>query len=112
MNAVEFIKQYGWSKSSVIVFESIGHGANTFYDTHDELYYGQINDIRVSVVDIKQYVDAWELVEKHRGLKEAKKDIIDAKYLGMNDMIFGTSLTELKQAITLVEEVESLKEVS
>ena len=62
--------------------------------------------------DLKIYVDAWGLVEKHRGLKEAKKDIIDAKYLGMNDMIFGTSLTELKQAITLVEEVESLKEVS
>ena len=29
MTAEEFIKQYGWSNSSVIVFESIGHGANT-----------------------------------------------------------------------------------
>ena len=29
MTAEEFIKQYGWGKSSVIVFESIGHGANT-----------------------------------------------------------------------------------
>lgn len=99
MNAQEFIKQYGWSKSAVIVFESIGHGANTFYDTHDELYYGQINDIRVSVTELKQLVDAWELVEKHGGLEHAR----DSEYLA-NGLGFG--ITGLKQAIELVESVE------
>ncbi len=94
MNAVEFIKQYGWGKSSVIVFESIGHGANTFYDTHDELYYGQINDIRVSVTELKEYVDAWELVESLDGLSSAKITLQRGE-LGDFEM--------LKQAIELVE---------
>ncbi len=97
MNAVGFIKKYGWSKSATIVFESIRHGANTFYDTHDELYYGQINDIRVSVTELKQYVDAWELVESLDGLSSAKITLQRGEF-GDFEM--------LKQAIELVESVK------
>ena len=103
MNAVEFIKQYGWSKSTVIVFESIGHGANTFYDTHDELYYGQINDIRVSVTELKEYVDAWELIQKRGGLSEAKA--IEQQYWNSGIGIAMAVAMEIKQAIELVESV-------
>lgn len=94
MNAVEFIKQYGWSKSSVIVFESIGHGANTFYDTHDELYYGQINDIRVSVTELKQYVDAWELVEAYGGLDQANNTIAGLNWVRQDALKKSTELVE------------------
>ena len=96
MNVQEFIKQYGWGKSSVIVFESIGYGANTFYDTCDELYYGQINDIRVSVAELKQYIDAWDLVESLDGLSSAKITLQRGEF-GDFEM--------LKQAIELVESV-------
>ena len=103
MNAVEFIKQYGWSKSSVIVFESIGHGANTFYDTQDELYYGQINNIRVSVTELEQYVDAWGLIQKRGGLSEAKA--IEQQYWNSGIGIAMAVAMELKQAIKLVESI-------
>lgn len=103
MNAVEFIKQCGWSKSVVIVFESIGHGANTFYDTQDELYYGQINNIRVSVTELEQYVDAWGLIQKRGGLSEAKA--IEQQYWNSGIGIAMAVAMELKQAIKLVESV-------
>ena len=104
MNAVEFIKRYGWSKSATIVSESIGHGANTFYDTHDELYYGQINDIRVSVAELEQYVDAWELIQKRGGLSEAKA--IEQQYWNSGIGIAMAVAMEIKQAIELVESVK------
>lgn len=97
MKVKEFIKQYGWSKSATIVFESIGHGTNTFYDTQDELYYGQINNIRVSVTELKQYVDAWDLVESLDGLSSAKITLQRGEF-GDFEM--------LKQAIELVESVK------
>lgn len=103
MKTQEFIKQYGWSKFVVIVFESIGHGANTFYDTHDELYYGQINDIRVSVADLKQLVDAWELVNKYGGLSEAKA--VEQQYWNSGVGAAMIVAMELQQAIELVESV-------
>lgn len=99
MTALEFIKKFGWDKSAMVVFESIGNGANTFYDTRDELYYGLINDSRVSVVDLKQYVDAWELVEAHGGLQRSK---LSCGYPS-NDK-FGT-VGRLNKAIALVEQV-------
>lgn len=91
MNAIEFIKKFGWDDACALVDASRLCG---------------IDKSIVNIIELKSYVGAYELVEKHRGLKEAKKDLIDAKRFGMN-MIFGTPLKELKQAITLVEEVQN-----
>lgn len=124
MNAVEFIKQYGWETAKEILRESPVVDAELYSNMcylknahsegdvdHFALFCASSNcwvesssenklfiDNAIILRDLKQLVDALELVEKHGGLEHAR----DGEYLA-NGLGFG--VTGLKQAIELVESV-------
>lgn len=96
MKAIEFIKKFGLGFSKDCVDNrlfSVG-GAGGLVSVPD---------------DLKRYVDAYELVQRFGGLKEAKA----VAAIDENESFLGErfgSCDELKQAIALVEEVESYDE--
>ena len=109
MKAVEFIKQYGWGEVKRIISNS--EPLDSFYNIDLGCYISltQINyGDRVSLADLKQYVDAYELVQKFGGLQKAKSSWNDFE-ANREYEFYGTNLDELKEAITLVEEVEGVK---
>lgn len=81
MNAVQFVKEHGieYAKSIIAACESGFLPKNNNYS------------------DLKQIVEAWELVESHGGLHEAKWDLD-------NPVIDASNAFDLKQAINLVEQ--------
>lgn len=98
MNAVEFVRKFGVEESAKIANESVEFGKNVFYDLSDELYYGSDFGGRICVNDLKQIVDAFELVDKLGGLDKAKTYVPDHY-----------KSERLKQAINLVEQVNESK---
>lgn len=118
MNAAEFIAKFGWEKAR----ESISHVAwcETAYCIR--LGHGcfkSTSDCCVDINDLKRYVDAWELVQIH-GFEQSKEVVKNAPSdehfyswsLGNSGVKDKTvNIGELRKAIALVEEVESLKEV-
>lgn len=84
MKAVDFIKKFGWD------------------------YTVNYADYAVNINDLKQYIDAWELVELKGGLYQAKKHYLDMRE-AINQVYYSHSCEfesqELKQAIELVESV-------
>ena len=100
MNAVEFVRNFGWD--GAISFTD-WYGGNTAFKflkvkektisvhSGDQPYDFHINDL-------KQLVESYELVEKHGGLENAKEDELWANELG-----FG--FKGLAQAIRDVESV-------
>lgn len=103
MNAVEFVKKYGLEESAKITNESIEFGKNVFYDLSDELYYGSDFGGRICVNDLKQIVDAWELVEFYGGLDGAKGEYFEIVHSGKYDK---HSPTDIAKAINLVEQCQ------
>ena len=95
MNAKEFIKQYGWdeAKSTVNFFGGIFHKLD---ENENVIFTFQIDDL-------KQLVDAWELIQKRGGLSEAKA--IEQQYWNSGIGIAMAVAMELKQAIELVESI-------
>lgn len=111
MNAIEFVKKFGVEESAKIANESVEFGKNVFYDLSDELYYGSDFGGRICVNDLKQIVDAFELVET--GLPELKQamfsDSKDLDYvknwvLTVSEKLLTEKGIKLKQAINLVEQ--------
>ena len=95
MNAVEFIKQYGWeeAKSTVNFFSGIFHKLD---ENENVIFTFQIDDL-------KQLVDAWELIQKRGSLSEAKA--IEQQYWNSGVGAAMMVAMVLKQAIELVESV-------
>ena len=98
MNAIEFVKKYGVEESAKIANESVEFGKNVFYDLGDGLYYGSDFGGRICVNDLKQIVDAFELVEKDFGSVEI------AEYEHMVSGCYSDPYwIEVRKAINLVE---------
>ena len=98
MKAVEFIKKFGWIDAS--------HKNVWFYfGCTSEKSFEAIYGFRV-VEDLKPYIDAYELVQKHGGLQKLKSTWNDFE-ANQEYEFYGTNLDLLKQAIALVEEVEN-----
>lgn len=101
MDAIEFVKKFGWEKAK----EAITHVAwcETAYCIR--LKHGcfkSASDCCVDINDLKQIVDAFELVEKAGGIDNAKGicSVEDTHYLGCKL----PNCDDLKQAINLVEQ--------
>ena len=93
MKAKEFIKKFGWEASQYWInkFIEINEVEEKFINT-------EFRD------DLKEYVNAWELVRKHGGLINAK---YDAEYLYVN-WYYRTMMEDaIKKAIQLVESVNA-----
>ena len=82
MKAFEFIRKFGWDNS-------IGVVANC--EKYHPVY-------QLPVDDLRKYTDAYKLVQKFGGLKEAQR-------LHYDEFRSDKSYNEIQQAITLVEEV-------
>lgn len=99
MNAIGFVKKFGVEESAKIANESVEFGKNVFYDLSDELYYGSNFGGRICVNDLKQIVDAFELVEAWGGIDKTK-DRIDWAIVNKN--FYAADM--MKHAINLVEQ--------
>ena len=93
VNAIEFVKKYGWGEA-ILNYSSCKHQYYFHYNGHIEVY----------VADLKQIVDAFNLVESFGGLFQAKVTLYKEGFTGGAEC--GNELIEddvLKQAIELVE---------
>ena len=98
MKAIEFIKKFGWADSS--------HKNVWFYfGCTSEKSFEAIYGFRV-VEDLKPYIDAYELVRGFGGIHMAKADSSDLDGFEKTSPYW----VKVKQAITLVEEVENYNE--
>ena len=96
MKAVEFIKKFGWDYAK------------------ERLDYCKNARLVGMEIDLKRYVDAYELVQKFGGIKRAKR-ILRKSYLSWNNRVsvvwndnpFQCTIQQLEEAIALVEEVEN-----
>ena len=93
MKAIEFIKKFGWIDAS--------HKNVWFhFGCSSERSFESIHGFRI-IEDLKPYIDAWELVQKHGGLNGARKVA--------HKNCFNRDVNILK-AISLVAEVENYNE--
>ncbi len=90
MNAVEFVKKFGWERSKKAVWLSITEFSRAF-----DIDSGFIICRRK---DLKRLVESWELVESYGGIDQSKKAIID----GNNHCMF----IDLEKAIENVEKCQ------
>lgn len=93
MNAVDFIKKFGWGEAKRILRDARGCASVRLYDKY-----------KFSTDDLNRYVDAWELVQSKGGLDKAKEIIAESFTWCMGGRVF---VNPLEKAITLVEEVEN-----
>ena len=125
MNAKEFIKQYGWEKAKLVISEWNNYFNQyeviqmpTHYDCDLEIFvheddFKNLDDSDICIKDIKQLVDAWDLVGIH-GLEQSKTIVKNAP---SDDHFYSWSLGnsgvkdktvnigDLRKAIELVESV-------
>ena len=109
MKAKEFIQAHGFSKVADIVAKyskthtHVTDDARMFISKEDaEKWQHESIDSCVTMVELKEYVDAWGLVQKHGGLVNAK---YDAEHLYIN-WDYRTMMEDaLKKAIQLVESI-------
>lgn len=92
MNAVEFVKKYGWKEAHIYLL-NCAMPQDKWFMRRGDLISGQDFD------DLKQIVDAFELVDGYGGLAEAKWDLD-------NPNIDASEAFDLKQAIKLVEQCQ------
>lgn len=92
MKAIDFIRVFGWIEAKIFVEDNISFG--DVYDAEMDKY----RSVETNLFDLKQYIDAWKLVNKFGGLVESRKYIDDR------------ILPELSRAIQLVESVENNNE--
>ena len=93
MKAIEFIKKFGWIDAS--------HKNVWFhFGCSSERSFESIHGFRI-IEDLKPYIDAWVLVQKHGGLDGARK--VSHKNCFNRDV-------NILKAISLVEEVGECNE--
>lgn len=104
MTAQEFIKQYGWGEAKRILHDARGCASVRLYDKYE-----------FSTDDLKQLVDAWELIENFGGLfslvctidKECPcPEFGQLEYYDENRNIVLVDMPKIEQAIELVESVK------
>lgn len=90
MNAIKFVNKFGLGKAKGIVAVMIDGTVN---------YGGE----SVGYSDLKQIVDAWELVERFGDLRQSKLNL--EHMISHNQFEFcATNIDELQNAINLVEQ--------
>lgn len=93
MQAVEFIKKFGWSEAKKII------NPNGVYL---DLAFLAVDVWGLDINDLKQYVDAWELVQSYGGLQSAFTYLTHRAVFGLYQ------LPDLRKAISLVEQVNEV----
>ncbi|MFW1869189.1 hypothetical protein [Acinetobacter sp. ULE_I037] len=88
MNAVEFVKKFGWERSKKAVWLSITEFSRAF-----DIDSGFIICRRK---DLKRLVESYELVEKHGGLENAKEDELWANELGFGFKGLAQAIRDVK----------------
>ena len=116
MNAIEFVKHHGINETQRIVSTYPNHthvtdDARMFINS--EVYkksvphFADSIDAMVKIADLKQIVDAWELVESYSGLSMAKRQYScfanACESVGVNQ---SPRVLALGRAINLVEQCQ------
>lgn len=114
MNAIEFVKKFGVKEAKRIVEYRDNHAKSTHVFKFNEscidkgvinggayLYTKSYNDYSVSVGDLKQIVDAFELVERFGGIEHAKNE----RDFRREQNILQRYDAEISEAINLVEQL-------
>ena len=103
MNAIDFIQKFGWDKTKEIVssYDNLGM-TNCCFDISVATG-GEFEYMDQCVSWLRPYVDSYELVQSYGGLDCSTKECIK---LHCSD----EPISKLKQAISLVEEVENCNE--
>ena len=113
MTALEFIKKFGLGEA-VNIISAWSKFLNqyeiskmpTHFDLdlgvfiHEDDFCSPLDESNILVDDLKQYVDAYELVQSYGGLEQSKS-------LSMSQVGLKKHYDELQQAITLVEQVNA-----
>ena len=104
MNAIEFVKKFGFIEARSVLLKSKYHYEVDVYlvDTKEFTYIAiqpSENDAFVSLTDLKQIVDAFKLVERYGGVEEANK-------LNYDEFRSDINWNSLQQAINLVEQCQ------
>ena len=94
MKAIDFLKKFGLEHTKYLI-EDTELTEFAIHSTCGGKYYQDT----VSVSDLKQIVDAFELVESYGGL-------IEAKELHYDEFRSDTAYNKLQQAINLVEQCQ------
>ena len=108
MNAIEFVKKFGWEEASEVVagipekFQCNPLGL-VCYDNNTYKYSDRFKPRRslVNMADLKRLVESHELVEKHGGVVDA-----NAMSWKLSKMNLDTQAEQLKKAINLVEQCQ------
>ena len=95
MNAIEFVKKYGWKEAQICLL-NCAMPQDRWFMRRGDLISGHDFD------DLKQIVDAFELVEKSGGLKVCRKTlkIMDNINADKNGLIY----KPFSEAVNLVEQ--------
>ena len=113
MTALEFIKKFGWNRVKEIILawskfldQCEISEMPTHFDldleifVHEDDFCSPLGESNILVDDLKQYVDAYELVQSYGGLEQSKS-------LSMSQVGLKKHYDELQQAIKLVEQVNA-----
>lgn len=95
MNAIEFVKKHGW-KDAKICLLNCASPEDKWFMRRGDLISGQDFD------DLKQIVEAWELVERIGGFESAVKE---RDFRRINNILQSYD-KELSDAISLLEQCQ------
>ena len=93
MNAAEFVNKFGVDEAVGFINETNGFG--DVYCKDSDKYIS----VECSISDLKQIVDAWELVDKHGGIVNANTIAWKLSKAGLD-----TQADQMRKAINLVEQ--------
>ena len=101
MNAIEFVKKFGLDKAREIVNDVIkfkDYRKPTHWDSDLNIYHDfkVLDESDVSIADLKQIVNAFEILKYFGGIDNAKYNLTNA-------CISASELLDLKTSIELVE---------
>lgn len=98
MNAIEFVKKHGWGDAKICLL-NCASPEDKWFMRRGDLISGQDFD------DLKQIVDAWELIESLGGMDMAK-DIFDIEINEPHYNYDAVKVTRIEKAINLVEQCQ------
>lgn len=120
MNAVEFVKKYGWTAVIAAVKSTTAEETAAFESkdldpilAKDGTAIGfNVKVHAIPYLEVKSLVESWELVEKHGGLISSKKFLkflqssVDmGLYHGLDDIDYTVVIPKMEKAIRDVESV-------
>ena len=104
MNAIEFVKKFGWKDAKVCLL-NCASPEDKWFMRRGDLISGQEFD------NLKQIVEAFELVDKFGGFEKANKTLKKAydncsSIISIRKIGFECSYSDLQEAINLVEQCQ------